>query len=78
MIIIATVDDEQQLLAFGGRPRQLWQWRWQPSTAALAVIVDMDDRTTGGADKFGWQTTQQVRSNRRHNNQPLTGVLEVQ
>jgi len=51
MIIIAAVDDEQQPLAFGGHPRQLWQWRWQPSTATLAVIVDVDDRTMGG----GWQ-----------------------
>jgi hypothetical protein len=49
MIVIATVDDnKQQLLAFGGCRRRHWQWRWQSSTAAIAVIVDVNDRTTGG------------------------------
>jgi hypothetical protein len=47
-------------------------------TAAIAVIVDIKDRMTGGADKFGRRTTQQARSNRGHNNQPSTGASEVQ
>ena len=47
-------------------------------TAAIAVVIDVNDCTTGGADKFGWWTMQQARSNRRHNNQPLTGAWEVQ
>ena len=38
----------------------------------------VDNLMTGGADKFGWQTTQQARGDRRHNNQPSTGVLEAQ
>jgi hypothetical protein len=79
MIVIAAVDDDKrQPLAFGGRHRRPWQWRWQSSTAAIAVVVDVDDRTTGGADKFLRRTMQQARSNRRHNNQPLTGVSEMQ
>ena len=34
-------------------------------TAAIAVVVDVNDCTTGGADKFG-------------HNQPSTGAWEVQ
>jgi hypothetical protein len=38
----------------------------------------VDDHTTAGADKFGRQTTQQARGDRRHNNQPSTGASEAQ
>ena len=47
-------------------------------TAAIAVVVNINDRTTGGADKFGWQMMQQAKIDRQHNNQPLTGASEVQ
>jgi hypothetical protein len=78
MIVIAAFNEKQQPLAFGGPCHQLWQWQWQSSTAEIAVIIDTDDHTTGGADKFGQQTTQQARSDRRHNNQPSTGASEMQ
>ena len=45
---------------------------------AIAVVVDVNNCTARGANKFGQQTTQQVRSDRQHNNQPLTGASEVQ
>ena len=78
MIVITAVNNERQPLAFGGHHCQLWQWQWQSSTAAIAVIIDVDNQMTGGADKFGWQMTQQARGDRQHNNQPLTGASEGQ
>jgi hypothetical protein len=78
MIVIAAVKDERQPLAFGGPRCQLWQRQWQLSTAAIAVVISVNNRMMGGTDKFGWRTTQQARSDRRHNNQPSTRVLEVQ
>jgi hypothetical protein len=78
MIGIATVNDKQQPLAFCGCLHRLWQWRWQSSTAMIAVVVNVNDRTAGGADKFGRPTMQQAKSDRQHNNQPSTGALEVQ
>ncbi len=40
MTTIAAVDDKQQPLASGGSLSTVWQWRWQSSTAAIAVVVD--------------------------------------
>ena len=68
MIVIAAVVNKQQPLAFGGCCRQLWQWQWQLLTAAIAVVIDVNDHMTGGADKFGRWMMQQARSNRQHNN----------
>jgi hypothetical protein len=48
MIVIAAIDNKRQLLAFGGRRHRLWQWQWQSSMAAIAVVVDVNDPTTGG------------------------------
>ena len=67
MVVIAAVDNKGQSLAFGGRCCQLWQWRWQPLTAAIAVVVDVNDRTTGGltnldnGQAWWWQHQQQQR-----------------
>jgi hypothetical protein len=76
MIVIITVGNKQQPLAFGDHCCQLWQWRWQLSTAAITVVVDINDRTTAGADKYGRRRTQQARGDRRHHNQPTTGASE--
>jgi hypothetical protein len=48
MIAIAAVNNKQQPLAFDGCCHRLWQWRWQLSMAAIAVVVDTNDHTTGG------------------------------
>jgi hypothetical protein len=40
-------------------------WRWSAKgDGGIAVVVDVDDRMTAGADKFGHQTTQQAKGDR--------------
>jgi len=59
-----TTNDNRWLLVVVVVDRGSGQWQWQSLTAAIAVVIDVNNRTTGGADKFGQRTMQQARNNR--------------
>ena len=58
MIVIAAIDNKQQPLGFGSRCCQLWQWRQQLLTAAIAAVI-VDHRAGGLTNLDGGQRSRQ-------------------